>query len=428
MRFGKPIVAGLAVLTVAPASAGAATLHIEPGAFGIGHAFYTAGPGERNRPAVAFEADGQDFTISDPGAAIAPGAYCDSIDEHTAHCTAPQITLPNAPDWARRIQSFEAQLGDMDDRFTSPAGVAVVANGGPGSDVLEGGSGGDVFDGGGGRDVLVGGEGADIFTDGDSDSGAGPDRLDGGPDGNRVSYERRRVGVTIDLAAGTAGAPGENDVLTGFDEAVGGDGGDRISGTDDPNALVGNGGDDVITGLSGADLIEAGDGDDRVSGGAGNDYLDGGKGVDAPSCGTGRDVVMSTTLGELLGPLCDVVGVGRIGGFLPLLPRPTSVSRRAVVVRAACLPDPDEDYHPCRGTVKLHEAGGRRRLFARATFALEGHVSEREVRLRLTPLGRRLVSRRGGVLTDVSHRATFTDGTAETLKADWTIRLARDEP
>jgi uncharacterized delta-60 repeat protein len=80
----------------------------------------------------------------------------------------------------------------------------------------------------------------------------------------------------------------------------GGNGRDKITGTDGNDTLAGNGGRDFIDGGLGADLISGGGGNDQIRGqggadhlygGAGNDYLEGDGGDDQLTGGPGTDVL-----------------------------------------------------------------------------------------------------------------------------------------
>ena len=99
----------------------------------------------------------------------------------------------------------------------------------------------DTLEGDGGNNVLNGGVGIDA-----------------------VSYEHATAGVTVSLAItaaqNTIGAG--TDILTAFEN------------------LIGSQFDDVLTGNSAANLLTGGDGNDRLTGGAGADTMLGGVGND----------------------------------------------------------------------------------------------------------------------------------------------------
>ena len=89
-----------------------------------------------------------------------------------------------------------------------------------------------------------------------------------------------------------------HDTLSGFENIVGSQFNDTLSGDDNGNLIQGGNGDDAIVGAGGNDrlygnvgndLIQAGDGDDYVNGGQGNDRLYGNVGNDELHGGLGDD-------------------------------------------------------------------------------------------------------------------------------------------
>lgn len=151
-----------------------------------------------------------------------------------------------------------------------------VLRGGDNTDTLQGGSGNDTLEGGPGRDDnLFGGVGDDKLFGGDGDSddldgGPGADQLDGGPGKLDIAlYNTRSNPVVVDLSSTTAdnGERGEGDrILTGVENAMGGEGGDIIIGNDVDNNLIGRGGTDIVFGGKGKDVVLGGDGDDILGG------------------------------------------------------------------------------------------------------------------------------------------------------------------
>lgn len=120
---------------------------------------------------------------------------------------------------------------------------------------------------GSGQDIIGGGTGNDWI-----DGGAGDDYIDGNGGVDTVVYENHTAGVTVDLAAGTGGATGEFDTLTGgITHAVG---------SAHSDVLQGNNLDNILMGLAGADSIAGGTGADTLIGGLGNDTLDAGSDTD----------------------------------------------------------------------------------------------------------------------------------------------------
>ncbi|MGB0497779.1 MAG: PA14 domain-containing protein [Rubricella sp.] len=213
----------------------------------------------------------------------------------------------------------DASAYSADDLLDGGAGNDSLA-GGIGSDTLTGGSGFDLLDGGGGDDLLdggadddllLGGYGADTLIGGDGadllEGGYGADVIHGGQaDGtdtnpfDLLSYETSLIGVTVNLATGTAsGGAAEGDTWTGIEWLAGSRGDDALTGDDGINHLFGHTGADILAGGLGADQVfgEGGndtlhgeDGDDRLYGGSGNDTLIGGDGDDLLIGGLGDDV------------------------------------------------------------------------------------------------------------------------------------------
>jgi Ca2+-binding RTX toxin-like protein len=150
-------------------------------------------------------------------------------------------------------------------------------------DVLTGDAGANSIDGGGGSDWVRGLGGDDVLT-----GGAGVDT---------VSFASASNAVTADLTARTAV----------------GDGADRLAGFEN---LVGSNFDDVLTGDAAANAIHGGNGNDRLAGVAGNDALDGGAGVDAVSFAAATTAVtVSLTSGTAVGDGADgLVGLENVIG------------------------------------------------------------------------------------------------------------------
>jgi hemolysin type calcium-binding protein len=452
MEGGRPVRLIVAIASVfgvllLPGAAGAATVHVGqapdspyPCCRGGGNyssankaAYYLAAPGERNDVSVINDRpQGQPVrvTFHDEGAKVEAGEGCVSVDDHTARCS--------------DVLVAQVQLGDENDKLheyesTQYLGLlgTMRAFGGKGDDLLVGGPFWDELYGGGGRDELHGGGFDDVLSDGDR-SGAkgearpGPDVMDGGSgsDGgssDMISYGQRTAPVTIDLRTGrTAGEKGEGDAISGFEYAYGGAGNDRLTGNKGANDIFGNGGNDVLRGLAGQNSLYGGAGRDRLIGGDLGDYFGPGPGLDSLSCGSGDDRVESPAAGELLGR-CELMF------FLPppgntawntftQEPHPQSVSRTAARFAIDCPQfDPGEQFQikPCAGTVTLRKAFGRHVLLGRAR---KNDYGPFYLPVKLTAAGRRLVHRKGGVVTTVSLRGAKSAGNP-LPKVDWTIRL-----
>lgn len=117
-----------------------------------------------------------------------------------------------------------------------------------GNDQLDGGEGDDYLNGGFGTDVILGASGLDT-----------------------VDYGGRRSAVTVNLNPGANNSPstgngiaGENDSISGIENADGGRANDTLTGDSGANTLTGNSGDDTINGNAGSDRLIAGFGDDNL--------------------------------------------------------------------------------------------------------------------------------------------------------------------
>lgn len=198
--------------------------------------------------------------------------------------------------------------------------------GGDGNDTLFGGSGSSLF--GKNRDTLHGGNGDDVLT-----GGIGADTLDGGSGKDTVRYFGSNSGVNINLATNiTSGGHAEGDVISGFENIVGSDltdtltgdsggndinglgGSDTVRGGEGSDTLVGDAGDDRLFGEAGDDLLFAGFGDDRADGGAGADFIKTGPGNDTLLGGDGDDTLGASNRSDLIrGGDGDDFGLGSNG-------------------------------------------------------------------------------------------------------------------
>lgn len=171
--------------------------------------------------------------------------------------------------------------GDGQDTLLGGAGHDSLA-GNRGHDTIRGEAGDDILFGNAGNDTIHGGTGNDHVN-----GGTGANRLFGGAGIDTLSMSDATRRVVIDLAARDnqlAGPGAEGSTARGFEDAVGGAGNDRISGTelrlspdgtrvldDGQNLLSGGAGNDTLLGLSGNDELRGGAGNDRLDGGAGQD-------------------------------------------------------------------------------------------------------------------------------------------------------------
>jgi Ca2+-binding RTX toxin-like protein len=318
-------------LALFPGSALGATAHVE----GLGvpdrrTLFYDASPGEVNQVEIAIDVDAATVTIHDSGAAITAGAGCMSVNANEVTCFPVdyQVSI-TLGDLADTLELTEGGLelyvdgGSGSDEMTAcddcPAhfsghrgndvltGTHALLNGGAGDDVLTSVFGGPI--GGSGDDILTsnsfhlwGGEGDDEITGGDGSNhivagggndmvvagggrdfvspGLGSNTVDGGPGRDLVSYWDVRTPVLVDLAAGRARHLGDEDLLTGVEDARGSPLGDRLTGDGQDNVLRGGGGADELRGAGGSDQLLGNSRDDLLIGGAGPDRLSGGDGDD----------------------------------------------------------------------------------------------------------------------------------------------------
>ncbi|WP_342240932.1 beta strand repeat-containing protein [Inquilinus sp. OTU3971] len=151
--------------------------------------------------------------------------------------------------------------------YTSAAGVTVdLAGGDAQGDILIGienltGSnlGNDTLIGNAGVNTLSGWGGDDLLR-----GGAGADTIDGGTGSDTASWYTSAAGVTVNLAAGTAGGgDAQGDTLVSIENLTGSNLGN--------DSLVGNAGANILFGWGGDDLLRGGAGADRLDGGAGSD-------------------------------------------------------------------------------------------------------------------------------------------------------------
>jgi hypothetical protein len=259
-------------------------------------------------------------------------------------------------------------------------------------------------------DVLEGLAGDDVLSDADVDGGSpgmrpGRDELVGGPGFDTVSYAGRRRPVTVDLArpAGN-GARREDDVLRGFEAAIGGAGDDRLASARNArpaeNSLY-------------AGRLEGGAGADLLIGRGGPDHLLPGGGADQIGCGGRRDAVDGGIAArDFLATDCEQVQVGDLQ-----FNADAKVTRSAFAYRVTCTEDGDQ-ADSCSGTLRVAEAAPPRRLLARGRFS--GSDFRFPARAALTPLGAALTARPGGVMASVQFRGRGL------LPAAWRTRLSLD--
>ena len=380
---------GLALALLVPAGAGASTttlVYEEPLPLldiPAAYALVVAGqPGEANRIVVEAADDGG-YTVTDTGAPLEAREGCAAVGPNSARCPATRPVGDHSVFVDGR--GADDQIGVR----ALPATTAVELRGGGGADLLSGGDGHDLLAGGGGADGLVGGAGFDTL-----DGGGGNDVLDGSSGRDRISYQRRRAPVIVDLAAGTGGEEGERDTLVSVEKAVGGLGGDRLLGSSGDDILVGGEGDarDRVRGRAGNDVVIG----RRAHGGRGDDSVD----ARRLSCGKGLDTLYRG-IHQAPGPFareCERL----VAIFVVVQPQPLRVTRRRAVFGVRC-----HGARRCRGALTLRD---RRGILGRARFSMRlADDSARLQRVRI-PLDRRPARRVGTLRIDgprAYHRSTL---------------------
>ena len=253
-----------------------------------------AAAGEKNRMTIRNR--GRFMVVRDSRAVLRARRRCIAMGPHVVRCRVRasesrerRVRLGDGDDvirvrgWAVAV----VRAGPGDDRAVG--GTALY--GGMGDDVLRGGRGPDSLRGGAGQDLLVGGRSFDYLVGGpdrdrmlggrDPDilvpaddataQGAATDVVRGGRGKDRVTYEPRRVPVTVRID-GPSGVAGEADDLIGVETVEGGQGPDIVLGSDRADGLwIGEGdradargGDDTVFNRGGATEIACGDGTDRA--------------------------------------------------------------------------------------------------------------------------------------------------------------------
>jgi RTX calcium-binding nonapeptide repeat (4 copies) len=341
-----------------PAAAGTASAgdecHDKAGCFS--NVSFHANPGEAND--VRLATDGATVTVYDAGAPLVVGEGCAPTGDGGALCRLPTGTIKSvsvlAGDGNDRVAVrasgvvVATNLDDGDDMFTGDG----VARGDAGDDRLAGGDSDNDLDGGLGADVVLGSGGNDRIGAGDGQN----DALDGGPGRDLVSYVFSRAGVSVDLAAGIGGRPGERDTLAGMEDVDGSEWADVLAGDAGPNRL------------------RAFQGTNRLSGRGGDDLLAGGAISD---CGAGRDAVQADH-GHATAVACErwrFEITNRPG--LIALPRRARRGRLTVVV--PCPLRSTGPPLPCHVRLELRDARG-------AVARARAHV-DRGARRRLTLRG-----------------------------------------
>ena len=357
MRSCACLIVALLACSVVTEATLAATVRVSGGSNALR---YVAGAGENNDVTVTEIENSwpSAFVVSDPGATIAVGSGCVSVNAHTAACIARSGSMYNA----------RVELGDGDD-VMHPTTAMMRIDGGPGSDRLFGGDSDDHLNGGGGADEIHGGDGDDELSDGDSDDAAGPDVLDGGPGDDWVSYELRAASLRVDISDPRPdGATGEDDLLIDIENVHSGRGDDLLVGDDGSNWFNDEGGTNRMIGKAGADQFR----------GARAGEVD---------CGPGTDLVRNATASVRLDRSCETLyrSWQDFGFRVRAYPRRESGGLTLVM----WCDSTDGVEFPCSGTVTIVARAGTlaRGPIPRGTGRQAAH-------LRVTPTGRRVLERR----------------------------------
>jgi Ca2+-binding RTX toxin-like protein len=175
------------------------------------------------------------------------------------------------------VSGFEEIYGSFFSDTLIGDGNANFLLGQAGKDSLAGNAGNDTIYGGRGNDWLSGGDGIDTIDFHRAVSGVS------------VNIGKQNVGQAVSKSEGT-------DVLAGFENIIGSELNDKLTGNGLANEISGLAGNDVLAGLAGNDTLDGGGGADVMSGGADDDlYLvDNVKDKLAEAANAGHDLVRST--------------------------------------------------------------------------------------------------------------------------------------
>ena len=197
--------------------------------------------------------DGDDFVSGGAGAdTLDGGAGIDTVT-YSYSTGNFDIDLSQQTAAGESVVGFENAIGSTGNN---------VITGNDQANRLEGLGGNDTLTGNAGNDSLYGGDGADSIAGGDGDDfvsgGSGADTLDGGAGIDTVTYDYWTGGMDIDLSQQRAGS----EMVVGFENAIGSQGDNAITGDDGANRLDGLAGNDTLFGGAGDDTLSGGDGDD----------------------------------------------------------------------------------------------------------------------------------------------------------------------
>lgn len=386
----RSITFAVLALALSASPALAANVEVKEGSNRM-EAVYTAAPGETNDVLVS-HVDDYTLRLEDAGATITAGPGCRLLSTHAAECSNPDGSSQFSYLYAARVLA-----GDGNDTVrssnavvpgiagpTALRGPQLAADGGPGTDLLVGSASGDDLNGGGGAgDKLIGNGNNDNLTDGDTTGAADADEIDGGDDGDTVSYAARTASVKVLLGNESGKGEGtEGDVVKSVEHATGGSANDLLGGTDGTNFLTGGPGDDRIVAGAGDDQLQGGKGRDRMYGqtgndglsgdadgdlligGSGSDGLAGGGGADSLDCGPGSDTGIDPAGPDFLYRECENVNFNYAyeGGTTLLAAAHPVAARHGYLTFLIGCPHPEVRDGECDvayGTLRIHDTRGR---------------------------------------------------------------------
>jgi RTX calcium-binding nonapeptide repeat (4 copies) len=319
-----------------------------------------------------------------------------------------------------QIGSVYLELRDQDDSFATFASNDVEVSGGDGADVLRGG---------GYPDRLYGSAGDDVL-----DGGLGPDRLDGGDGRDRVDYSSRTAPVKVSIGyPWGSGQSWEFDfVSSSVEEAVGGSGDDRLTGSSGPNTLIGGSGADTLDGREANDVLEGGAGTDKFDGGDGDDALRSRDATaDTLTCGAGKDSIDADAV-DTLAADCELppapAEAAPQGATLDRVPKAMRLTRKGYLrIRISC---PASAVEGCTGSIKIQVLGQIRGAIVSARgdgekFSLKAGESK-VAKVKISRNGRRRVLKKKKAKCKVSVH-TSTRNKRVTVSKKITVKAPRKE-
>lgn len=168
------------------------------------------------------------------------------------------LDYATAPDYTIIARKADGSVSDQETMHVSLIQVPTAT--------LTGTSGNDTLTGTSGNDVIIGLDGVDTISAGSGDDfvmpGSGQNFSDGGAGTDTISFADLSAGLTANLGTGAISGAGATGTASNFEN------------------IIGSQYDDQITGTSGANVIQGGGGNDAIRGNGGNDTIDGGLGTD----------------------------------------------------------------------------------------------------------------------------------------------------